>query len=67
MKVSGYTTLISIGVTIGAPNFITAGAALAGIFTTPYHIIRHLVFVSKRNKFYLKHNIDRNSKYISEN
>ena len=67
MKVSGYTTLISIGVTIGAPNFITAGAALAGIFTSPYHIIRHLVFVSKRNRFYLKHNIDRNSKYISEN
>jgi hypothetical protein len=67
MKVSGYTTLISIGVTIGAPNLVTAGAALAGIFTTPYHIIRHLVFVRKRNRFYLKHNIDRNSKYISEN
>jgi hypothetical protein len=67
MKVSGYTTLLSIGVTIAAPNFLTAGAALAGIFTSPYHIIRHLVFVSKRNRFYLKHNIDRNSKYISEN
>ena len=66
MKVSGYTTLISIGVTIGAPNFITAGAALAGIFTTPYHIIRHIVFVSKRNKFYLKHNINKNSENMSE-
>jgi len=66
MKVSGYTTLLSIGVTIAAPNFLTAGAALAGIFTSPYHIIRHLVFVSKRNRFYLKHNIDRKSKNISE-
>jgi len=67
MKVSAYTTLISIGVTIAAPNFITFGVAVSGIFTTPYHIIRHLVFVSERNRFYLKHNIDRNSKYISEN
>ena len=67
MKVSAYTTLISIGVTIGAPNFITFGAAVSGIFTTPYHIIRHLVYVSERNRFYLKHNIDRNSKHISEN
>ena len=67
MKVSAYTTLISIGVTIGAPNFITFGAAVTGMFTTPYHIIRHLVYVSERNRFYLKHNIDRNSKHISEN
>jgi hypothetical protein len=67
MKVSAYTTLISIGVTIAAPNFITFGAAVTGIFTTPYHIIRHLVYVSERNRFYLKHNIDRNSKFILEN
>jgi hypothetical protein len=33
------------------------GAAIAGMFTTPYHLVRHLIFVSKRNKFYKKYNI----------
>jgi len=66
MKVSGYTTLLAIGVTTVAPNIATAGAVLAGVFTTPYHIVRHLSYVNKRNRFYLKHNIDRNSKNIPE-
>ena len=62
MKVSGYTTLISIGITIVAPNFLSGGAVLAGIITTPYHITRHLIYVKKRNRFYEKHNIPREKK-----
>ena len=57
MKVSGYTTVVSLGITIVAPNFVSGGAALVGMFTTPYHIIRHLIYVKKRNRFYKKHNI----------
>lgn len=35
------------------------GAALAGLFTTPYHFIRHRAYVHKRNRFYKEHNISR--------
>ena len=59
IKVSGYTTLISIGITIVAPNFVSGGGSLAGIVRTPYHITRHLIYVRERNRFYAKHNIQR--------
>jgi rRNA processing protein Gar1 len=41
---------------------IIGGITIAGIFSTPYHLVRHLVYVNKRNKFYEEHNIPRESK-----
>lgn len=38
-------------------NVLGLGAAIAGLFTTPYHLTRHFIYVHKRNKFYKKHNI----------
>jgi len=38
---------------------IIAGIAIAGIVSTPYHLVRHLLYVNKRNKFYKEHNLQR--------
>ena len=38
-------------------SIFAIGIVATGIFTTPYHIVRHVVYVKKRNKFYKKHNI----------
>ena len=52
LKVSGYTTATAFVITMAAPNFLSLGATIAGAITTPYHLIRHLHFVKKRNAFY---------------
>jgi hypothetical protein len=54
---AGVTTLGFISTTGDNINVLGFGAAIAGVFTTPYHLTRHLVYVHKRNKFYKKHNI----------
>jgi hypothetical protein len=41
-------------------NVLGFGAAIAGMFTTPYHFVRHKAYVYKRNKFYKQHNISKN-------
>ena len=41
-------------------NVLGFGAAIAGTFTTPYHFIRHRIYVHKRNKFYKQYNIPKN-------
>jgi uncharacterized membrane protein len=41
-------------------SIFAIGIVATGVFTTPYHITRHLVYVHKRNKFYKKHNISKN-------
>ena len=38
-------------------SIFAVGIVATGIFTTPYHIVRHVVYVHKRNKFYKEHNI----------
>ena len=57
LKVSGYTTLTSLAVTIITPNVISFGVTIAGVFTTPYHLVRHLIFLKRRKIFYKKNNI----------
>lgn len=56
-KVSGYTTLTSLAITVIAPNVYTFGTTIAGVFTTPYHLIRHLIFVKRRKAFYRELNL----------
>ncbi|MEL0116044.1 MAG: hypothetical protein VW894_07005 [Gammaproteobacteria bacterium] len=41
---------------------IIGGITIAGIVSTPYNLVRHLVYVNKRNKFYKEHNIPREKK-----
>ena len=64
MKVSVYVALTSIAsLTLSKKaNIISLGAGAAGIITSPDHVIRHLNYVIKRNKFYKKHNIKLNKK-----
>ena len=38
-------------------SIFALGIVATGIFTTPYHIVRHVVYVKKRNRFYKEHNI----------
>jgi hypothetical protein len=56
---AGVTTLGFISTAGDNINVLGFGAAIAGVFTTPYHLTRHLVYVHKRNKFYKKHNIQK--------
>ena len=56
---AGVTTLGFISNTGDNINVLGFGAAVAGVFTTPYHLVRHLIYVRKRNKFYKKHNISK--------
>ena len=35
------------------------GLTITGIVSTPYHLVRHLLYVNKRNKFYKEHNLQR--------
>jgi len=56
---AGVTTLGFISTTGDNINVLGFGAAVAGVFTTPYHLVRHLIYVRKRNKFYKKHNISK--------
>jgi hypothetical protein len=38
-------------------KILGAGGSLAAILTTTYYLGKHLIIVSKRNKFYKKHNL----------
>lgn len=51
------TTLGFVSTTNDNISVLGVGAAIAGTFTTPYHFIRHRIYVHKRNKFYKKYNI----------
>ena len=55
LKISAYTTLTALTTTLIFQDFFSFGTAVAGLFTTPYHLIRHLIFV-KRLKDYKKQN-----------
>jgi len=54
------TTLGFISTTNDNISVLGFGAAIAGTFTTPYHFIRHRIYVHKRNKFYKQYNIPKN-------
>ena len=54
------TTLGFIGTTNDNISVLGLGAAIAGTFTTPYHFVRHRIYVHKRNKFYKQYNISKN-------
>lgn len=43
-------------------KILGAGGSVAATLTTAYYLAKHLVIVSKRNKFYKKHNLKRSKK-----
>ncbi len=43
-------------------KILGAGGSLAATLTTTYYLAKHLIIVSKRNKFYKKHNIKLNKR-----
>jgi len=47
LKISGYTAVTAWTTFLIFPNFISLGTGIAGLFTTPYHFIRHRKFVKK--------------------
>ena len=47
LKISAYTTLTALTTTLIFQDIFSLGTTIAGIFTTPYHLIRHLKFVKK--------------------
>ncbi len=47
LKISGYTTVTAWTTLLIFPNFISLGTGISGLFTTPYHFIRHRKFVKK--------------------
>lgn len=38
-------------------EILGAGGSLAATFTTTYYLAKHLVYVSRRNRFYKRHNL----------
>ena len=38
-------------------EILGAGGSLAATFTTTYYLVKHLVYVSRRNRFYKRHNL----------
>lgn len=38
-------------------EILGAGGSLAAAFTTTYYLAKHLVYVSRRNRFYKRHNL----------
>ena len=38
-------------------EILGAGGSLAATFTTSYYLAKHLVYVSRRNRFYKRHNL----------
>ena len=57
LKVSVYTTFISLAVAIITLNVISVGVTIGGVFTPPYRLIRHLILLKRRKIFYKKNNI----------
>jgi len=59
MKVSVYITVASIIVTLVVPNIITGGLFCLVYLQPRIILVRHLIYLKKRNKFYEKNDLSR--------
>ncbi len=44
-------------------EILGAGGSLAAAFTSSYYLVKHLIYVKKRNRFYKHHSLVRKSKF----